>query len=138
MKKSFIITILAVVFRILTVFSLGMIVLVFLMSAPMALPQQSFTKYLNYFLPIISGFVILGIYSILARKGIFHKREYGIWFSVSAILGLYISIVKFYFLRFYFFTDYFVFSLLTLFFIAILIIIFSALLVFFLLKFGNS
>jgi hypothetical protein len=105
------------------VFSVFMILLEFAFAAPMALPTQSWAKFMSYFLPHISGLFILGLYSFLARKGIWTDKIYGLWFSVSALLGLYIAVVKFYFLRFFFLTDYLIFFFITIIIIGFLLMI---------------
>ena len=105
------------------VFSVFMILLEFVFAAPMALPTQSWTNFLSYFLPHVSGFFILGLYSFLARKGISTYKTYGLWFSVSALLGVYIVVVNFYFLRFFLITDYLYFSVITFLIIGFLLMI---------------
>ena len=156
MHNTSIIRILKFVFTGLFLFSVFMILLQFVFAAPMALPTQSWTKFLSYFLALVSGFFILGLYSFLAWKGISTNKIYGLCFSVAALLGLYIAVVKFYFLHFYFFTDYLYFSVITFLVIGCLLMIIrikafkinfksiifitllTSLLIFFLVNFGNS
>ena len=156
MENTSIIRILKFVFTALLGFCVFMILLLFVLAAPMALPTQSWAKFLSYFLPLVSGFFIHGSYSFLARKGISEHKIYGLFFSVSALLGSYIAVIRFYFLHFYFIADYIYFSVITLlvivclamimsikafkidFKILFIVLILTALLVFSLFKFGNS